>query len=58
MHGVPLWGTLVAVAQGATILAGAVYCAAVDELVAAAPGLGNPRRSLTTLRTWLRMARH
>jgi histidinol phosphatase-like enzyme (inositol monophosphatase family) len=40
VHGVPLWGTLVAVADGPRIVAGAVYCAAVDELVAAAPGLG------------------
>lgn len=40
VHGVPLWGTLVAVAEGSQVVAGAVYCAAVDELVAAAPGLG------------------
>ena len=40
VRGVPLWGTLVAVAEGPTLLAGAIYCAAVDELVAAAPGLG------------------
>lgn len=40
VRGVPLWGTLVAVAEGPSILAGAIYCAAVDELVAAAPGLG------------------
>lgn len=40
VHGVPLWGTLVAVAQGETILAGAAAFPAVDELVAAAPGVG------------------
>src|SRR5687767_13994071 len=35
--GVPLWGTLVAVAEGEKILAGAAYFPAVGELVAAAP---------------------
>src|SRR5262249_15100276 len=40
VRGVPLWGTLVAVCEGETILAGAIACPAVDELVAAAPGLG------------------
>lgn len=40
VHGVPLWGTLVAVAEGSTVLAGAIYCAAIDELVSAAPGHG------------------
>jgi histidinol phosphatase-like enzyme (inositol monophosphatase family) len=40
VRGVPLWGTLVAVHEGETILAGAIYCPAVGELVAAAPGAG------------------
>ena len=38
--GVPLWGTLVAVAEGDTVLAGAAYFPPVGELVAAAPGEG------------------
>lgn len=40
VRGVPLWGTLVAVAEGEKVLAGAVYCPAVGELVAAAAGQG------------------
>lgn len=40
IRGVPLWGTLVAVAAGDEILAGAAYCPATDDLVAAAPGEG------------------
>lgn len=40
VRGVPLWGTLVAVAEGETVLAGAIYCAALGELVAAAAGHG------------------
>ncbi|MBZ4331781.1 histidinol-phosphatase [Corallococcus interemptor] len=40
IRGVPLWGTLVAVAEGETILAGAAYFPAVNELVVASPGLG------------------
>ena len=40
VHGVPLWGTIVAVARGTEVLAGAVYCAALDEMVVAAPGAG------------------
>lgn len=36
VRGVPLWGTMIAVAQGDEVLAGAIYCPAVDELVAAA----------------------
>ena len=40
VRGVPLWGTLIAVARGETVLAGAIYCPAVDELVAAAAGEG------------------
>lgn len=48
VRGVPLWGTLVAVAEGDTVLAGAAYFPAVDEIVAAAPGEGcwwNGRRA-------------
>jgi histidinol-phosphatase len=40
IHGVPLWGTLVAVVEGETVLAGAVYAPPTQELVAAAPGEG------------------
>ena len=40
VRGVPLWGTMIAVAEGDTVLAGAVYCPAVGELVAAARGEG------------------
>jgi histidinol-phosphatase len=40
VRGVPLWGTLVAVAEGERVLAGAMYFPAVGELVAAAPGCG------------------
>ena len=38
--GVPLWGTLIAVCEGDTVLAGAVYCAAVGEMLVAAEGKG------------------
>lgn len=38
--GVPLWGSLVAVLEGDTVLAGAASFPAVDEHLAAAPGLG------------------
>lgn len=38
--GVPLWGTLVAVAEGDAVLAGAAYFPPVGELLAAAPGEG------------------
>ena len=37
---IPLWGSLVAVCEGDTVLAGAIYCPAVDELVVAATGEG------------------
>jgi len=37
---VPLWGTLVALAEGENVLAGAAYFPAVDELVVAAQGAG------------------
>ncbi len=40
VRGVPLWGTLVAVAQGETVLAGAINCAATGEMVSAALGQG------------------
>lgn len=37
---VPLWGSLVAVAEGETVLAGAICCPATDEIVCAAIGEG------------------
>lgn len=37
---VPLWGTLVAIAEGQSVLAGAAYFPAVNEIVVAAPGCG------------------
>ena len=37
---VPLWGTLVAVAEQTEVLAGAAFFPAVDEMLAAAPGEG------------------
>ncbi|MBI3790675.1 MAG: histidinol-phosphatase [Gemmatimonadetes bacterium] len=40
VRGVPLWGTLVAVADGDDVLAGAIYCPCVDELVVAGLGAG------------------
>ena len=40
VRGVPLWGTLIAVAEGETVLAGAAYFPPAGELVAAAPGEG------------------
>lgn len=40
IRGIPLWGTLVAVTRGEEVLAGAIFCPAVDELVAAAIGEG------------------
>ena len=40
VRGVPLWGTLIAVLEETEVLAGAIFCPAVDELVAAAPGEG------------------
>lgn len=35
VRGVPLWGTLVAVAEGANVLAGAAYFPAIDEMLTA-----------------------
>ncbi|MGQ0713636.1 MAG: histidinol-phosphatase [Gemmatimonadaceae bacterium] len=40
VRGVPLWGTLIAILEGTDVLAGAIFCPAVDEIVAAAPGEG------------------
>lgn len=40
VRGVPLWGTMIAVAEGDAVLAGSIYCPAVDEMVAAAVGVG------------------
>lgn len=40
IHGVPLWGTLVAVVEGERVLAGAVYAPPSRELVAAEVGQG------------------
>ena len=40
VRGVPLWGSLVALCEGETVLAGAAVWPAVDELVVAAPGAG------------------
>ena len=37
---VPLWGTLVAVAEGESVIAGAAYFPALDEIVVAASGEG------------------
>jgi histidinol phosphatase-like enzyme (inositol monophosphatase family) len=40
MRGVPMWGTLVGVARGDRVVAGAIYCPAAGELVSAAVGQG------------------
>lgn len=40
VRGVPLWGTLVAVAEGESVLAGCAYFPAIDETIAAAVGEG------------------
>lgn len=40
VRGVPLWGTLVAVCEGDTVMAGAAAFPAAGEWVAAAPGAG------------------
>lgn len=40
VHGVPLWGSLVALCEGEAVLAGAAFFPAVDELVVAASGAG------------------
>ena len=55
VRGVPLWGTLVAIASGERVVAGAAYFPAVNEIVGAAPGEGcwwNGRRcSVSTVDT-------
>ena len=40
VRGTPLWGSLVALCEGESVLAGAAYFPAVGELIAAAPGAG------------------
>lgn len=40
VRGVPLWGTLVAVCEGESVLAGSAFFPAVDEIISAAVGLG------------------
>jgi histidinol-phosphatase len=40
VRGVPLWGSLVALCEGDTVLAGAAYFPGVGEILAAAPGAG------------------
>ncbi len=40
VRGVPLWGSLVAVCEGVSVLAGAGFFPAVGEMLAAAPGRG------------------
>ena len=71
VRGVPLWGTLIAVVQGDEVLAGAINCPAVGEIVVAAAGEGcwwNGSRAAvsqqsdiarsTVLSTALGLARH
>lgn len=40
LQSVPLWGTLVALAEGESVIAGAAYFPALDEMIVAAPGQG------------------
>ena len=40
VRGVPLWGTLIAVAEGDDVVAGAINCSAAGEMVCAAKGEG------------------
>jgi histidinol-phosphatase len=40
VRGVPLWGTLIAVAEGERVVAGAAFFPALEELLCAAEGLG------------------
>lgn len=40
VRGAPLWGSLVALCEGESVLAGAAYFPAVGEMIAAAPGAG------------------
>jgi histidinol-phosphatase len=46
--GVPLWGALVAVVEGEDVVAGAIHCAAADELLVAAVGAGCWRNGART----------
>ncbi len=48
VRGVPLWGSLVALAQGERVLAGAAYFPPVSELLVAAPGAGCWRNGART----------
>ena len=41
VRGVPLWGTLIGVVEGDVVHAGAIYCAAAGELIAAAMDRGS-----------------
>lgn len=53
LSGVPLWGTLVALCEGESVLAGCAYFPALEELVVAAPGAGcwwnGKRASVSTI---------
>jgi histidinol-phosphatase len=40
VRGVPLWGTMVGVLTGDRVIAGVIFCAALDELVVAAESAG------------------
>lgn len=40
VRGVPMWGSMIAIAEGDEVLAGAINCSATGELVAAARGEG------------------
>ena len=40
IRGVPLWGTLIAVCEDETVIASAIYCPAVGEMLVAAVGEG------------------
>jgi len=40
VRGVPLWGSLIAICESETVLAGAAFFPALDEMLAAASGLG------------------
>jgi histidinol phosphatase-like enzyme (inositol monophosphatase family) len=53
LQSVPLWGTLVAVAEGDSVIAGAAYFPALDEIIAASLGEGcwwnGSRTSVSTI---------
>jgi histidinol-phosphatase len=40
IHGVPLWGTMIGVLEQDSVIAGSIFCPAVDEIVVAAQGAG------------------